>query len=98
MKTLIKNISSLVTMNAGGKKFKAGRDMQDIGEIKNGAILFDEKILWTGNTEDSGSLSADKIIDATGKTILPGFVDSHTHLVFGGNRSSEFARRLRGAT
>lgn len=104
MITLIKNISSLVTVNAGGNLFKAGSEMQDIGEIPNGAILFDENILWTGSSEDaeklilSGELGTDLIIDAKNKTILPGFVDSHTHLVFSGNRSGEFARRLRGVT
>lgn len=104
MKTLIKNISSLVTVNNEGKLFKAGSDMQNIAEIKNGAMLFDENILWVGTTNEaqsriaSGEMTADKTIDATGKTILPGFVDSHTHIVFAGNRSGEFARRLRGVT
>lgn len=104
MKILIKNISSLVTLNNNGKLFLAGSDMQNIGEIKNGAIFFDENILWTGTTSDantkiaSGEIKADEVIDAKGKTILPGFVDSHTHIVFAGNRSGEFARRLRGVT
>jgi imidazolonepropionase len=104
MKTLITNISSLVTVNAKGAKFKAGKDMQDIGEIKNGALLFDEKIEWIGTVDESKEkisnqeIIPEKIINAIGKTVLPGFVDSHTHLVFGGNRSYEFARRLRGVS
>ena len=104
MATLIKNIDSLVTVDANGKKFKTGREMQDIGEIKNGAIIFDDKILFAGTTFeaeekiDNKEFEIDETIDATGKTILPGFVDSHTHIVFGGNRSGEFARRLRGIT
>jgi imidazolonepropionase len=91
-------------MDAKGKKFKTGTDMQDIGEIHNGAILFDEKVLWTGKTEDVERFLADsnikpvQIIDGSGKTVIPGFCDSHTHIVFGGNRANEFARRLRGAT
>ena len=104
MATLIKNIDSLVTVNADGALFKAGKDMQDIGEIKKGSIIFDEKILWVGpaaNAADAikaNNYKIDKEIDANGKTVLPGFVDSHTHIVFAGNRSGEFARRLRGAT
>ncbi len=104
MTTLIKNISSLVTVNSDGKLAKVGKEMQEIHEIKNGAILFDDKILWIGSTEDAekklsdNSLVADQIIDAKGKTLMPGFADSHTHIVFGGNRSGEFARRLRGVS
>ena len=101
---LIKNIDSLVTVNADGKKYKTDRDMQDVGEIKNGAIIFDDKILFAGTTFEAEeeiknkNIAINETINANGKTILPGFVDSHTHIVFGGNRSGEFARRLRGVT
>ncbi|MGA2296742.1 MAG: imidazolonepropionase [FCB group bacterium] len=104
MHTLVKNISSLVTVNAHGAIAKIGKDMQDIGEIRDGAILFSEKIEWIGKDSESNqflqnnNIIPDKTIDAKNKTILPGFVDSHTHIVFGGNRSEEFAKRLRGAT
>ena len=104
MKTLIKDISSLVTVNAGSKSFKTGADMNDIGEIKDGAILFSETIEWVGTAEearkkiDNKEIWPDKIIYAKGKTIMPGFVDSHTHIVFAGNRTDEFAMRLKGAT
>ncbi len=104
MATLIKNISSLVTINADGKPYKCGEEMSDIGEIQNGAILFDEKILFVGTTDEAlryifnNHIQVQETIDASGKTVLPGFVDSHTHFVFAGNRSFEFARRLRGVT
>ncbi len=104
MKTLIKNISSLCTLQSKNKLFRIGNDMQNVGEIKNGAIIFTDKIEWTGTTADvdnyivDNNIKLDTIIDATGKTIIPGFCDSHTHIVFAGNRSDEFARRLRGAT
>ncbi len=104
MTTLIRNISSLVTVNAAGSTHKIGSQMQEIGEIKNGAILFDEKVLWIGNDLEAEKLLTEnkiqpnKIINANGKTILPGFADSHTHIVFAGNRSGEFARRLRGVS
>ncbi len=106
MATLIKNISSLVTVNAKGALRRQGAEMQDIGEIKNGVMLFDNKILWLGTSEEFNKenieeklyIKIEETIDARGKTVLPGFVDSHTHLVFAGNRSEEFARRLRGVT
>jgi imidazolonepropionase len=104
MKTLLKNISSLVTVDTKGKNFKEGSEMNSIGEIKNGAILFSDKIEWIGTNsqaEDllkSNKLIPERIIDLGGKTVMPGFVDSHTHLVFAGNRSAEFGKRLQGAT
>ncbi len=104
MATLIKNISSLVTINADGKPYKLSEEMSNIGEIQNGAIIFQEKILFVGTTDDAlrfifnNNIQIQHTIDALGKTVLPGFVDSHTHFVFAGNRSSEFARRLRGVT
>lgn len=101
---LIKNISSLVTVDAGGKLHKTGSDAGNIGEIKNGAIFFDDNIAWVGTSRDAEKLVAEgkykpeETIDGTGKTVMPGFVDSHTHYVFAGNRSGEFARRLRGVS
>ncbi len=104
MKTLITNINSLVTVNAGANGFKAGKDMREIGEITDGAMIFGETIEWLGKSEDvekfilDNNIKIDQKINGSGKTILPGFVDSHTHIVFAGNRSEEFAKRLRGYT
>ncbi len=78
--------------------------MNDIGEIKNAAILFKEKIEWIGTTDEAeelfknGALKANTILDAAGKTVMPGFVDSHTHIIFAGSRADEFAKRLRGVS
>ena len=104
MKTLIKNISSLLTIDAKGAKYKIGSDMNNAGEIKNGAIYFSDIIEWIGTSENAekailnNEISPDVIIDASGKSITPGFVDSHTHIVFGGDRAEEFAERLRGVS
>jgi len=67
--------------------------------IENGSIVFDDKIIWVGKDSDLPSeylKLASKIIDVSGKVILPGFVDPHTHLVFYGDRIVEFELRLRG--
>lgn len=91
-------------MNNNGKLFKTKEEMHDVGEIKEAAIIFDNNILWIGKSQDAdeaiknNNFKIEEIISGKGKTILPGFVDSHTHIVFAGNRSNEFARRLRGAT
>ncbi|ROL60105.1 imidazolonepropionase [Bacteroidetes/Chlorobi group bacterium MS-B_bin-24] len=104
MKVLFKNISSLVTICRNGERFLAGEDMNYVSEIKDGAIFFDEKILWVGETVDAeeqirfGKIKPDKIYDLKGKSVIPGFVDSHTHTVFAGDRSDEFAQRVAGAT
>ena len=100
MKTLLTNISSLVTVAAGGAPFITGEAMRNVGEINQGAILFSDVIEWVGTAEDAEHLDQTDVtvIDCTGKTVLPGFVDSHTHMVFAGSRAHEFARRVAGAT
>lgn len=104
---LFEKITTLVTVAAPADwreqsavpvPHRAGVAMGEIGIIRNGAVAVDgEHIVWVGSTEDAEFPDAERI-DCTGKTILPGFVDSHTHIVFAGNRSNEFAMRLRGAT
>lgn len=105
MTTLIKHIDSLVTLKNGNPDHRAAPAlMADLSEINDGAILFAENVIATGTTAEieakiaSGELAADAVIEAKGKTLMPGFVDSHTHIVFGGDRSKEFGKRLRGAT
>lgn len=97
-KKLICHAAELVT--CAGKAPKHGADMSDIGLITDGAVLIDgDKIAAVGTTEQLTKQfgGADcEIIDATGKAVLPGFVDSHTHFVFGGYRADEFSWRLRG--
>lgn len=104
MKTLIKDISSLVTISGNNEKPRRGKELDNINEIQNGAIFFDEKILWVGSTQEAeiklhnGEITPEQTISLKGKTVFPGFVDSHTHLVFAGDRANEFALRVRGAT
>ncbi|MBR0090845.1 MAG: imidazolonepropionase [Lachnospiraceae bacterium] len=97
---LIKHASELVTCN--GTAPKHGSGMSDIGIIPDGAVLIrDHEIVLTGPTESvlrQADESACEVIDASGKTVLPGFVDSHTHFIFGGYRADEFSWRLKGDT
>lgn len=95
---IIKNASQVVTVS--GNRAKKGKDMNDIGLIENGSILIrDGIIIKVGSFDEIQHeiiLENYEVLDATGKTITPGFVDPHTHLVFGGYREDEYAWRLRG--
>ncbi|MDX9787554.1 MAG: imidazolonepropionase [Desulfobacterales bacterium] len=74
--------------------------MNELGIIKDGAVLIQDGIITAVGTTQA--LCTEKkpplatVIDASGKAVLPGFVDPHTHLVFAGDRPDEFAARLRG--
>jgi imidazolonepropionase len=86
--TLIKNIHLLVTNDpALGKT--------DLGLIENAGIVIENgKISWVGASESAPT--AEKTIDAAGKAVIPGFVDSHNHLIFAKDRVQEFSARMKG--
>ncbi|MGD8942083.1 MAG: imidazolonepropionase [Desulfobacterales bacterium] len=100
---IIKNAAEVVTCS--GFAAKKGPEMADLKIIKNGSVLIKNGIIEAvGKSrdiekqikKDDVDQSDFDIIDARGKAVLPGFVDSHTHLVFGGYRAEEFSWRLRG--
>ena len=95
---IIKNSSELVTCRGTGPK--KGKDMSDVGIIKDGAVVIENDIIIdVGKTEEILKKYNNidyETIDAANRAVLPGFVDSHTHLIFGGYRADEFSWRLRG--
>ncbi len=100
---IVKNASELVTCS--GYTAKKGREMSDLKIIPDGAVVVKEGVIEAvGTTQDilselektESDLSGFDIIDAKNRAVLPGFVDSHTHFVFGGFRAEEFSWRLRG--
>lgn len=97
-KLIIKNAKELVTCQGQAPKTKA--EMNNLGIIEDGSLVIEDGIITkVGKTEEIlAGVEAKKyeIIDAAGKSVLPGFVDSHTHLVFGGDRAEEFNWRLKG--
>ena len=96
-KLIIKNASELITCK--GKAPKHGKDMSDIGLIKNGCIVIEDGIIvdvGTSNILKNYNEKEHQIIDAENKAVMPGFIDSHTHLIFGGYRADEFSWRLKG--
>lgn len=99
MNLLIKNISQLVTVSAAGATTKSGEGMNDLGLIENGGVLCENgRISWVGTMEDWDRDMGPDVpeIDASEKVVLPGFVDSHTHMMFAGSRAHEFGMRSRG--
>lgn len=98
-KILIKNLSTLATPL--GNSPRGGKEMGEILEIRNPAVVLEGGLIHQVLSEDAarGLDEADfEVIDGQGMTLLPGFVDPHTHLVFGGTREEEFAMRMKGAT
>ncbi len=102
MKTVIKNISELVQIEHQIRKWVSGSEMSKIDTIKDGFIEIQDGIIiafgsmdqWTG-IEDWNNT---EIIDANGGMVFPSYCDSHTHLVFAGNRENEWVQRIKGAS
>ena len=90
MSVLITNIGELVT-NQPGERAGAAAVTAGAGA----ALVIDEGLVaWTGPA--ARAPAADQVVDAGGRAVLPGFVDSHAHLVFAGERGAEFAARMAG--
>ncbi len=99
---LIKNASELVTL-AGSKAPRVKEQMKELGIIRDGCLAIEgNKIIAVGRTNEvEKRVEVDKktrVIDASGKTVMPGFVDPHTHLIFAGSREDELALKIEGAT
>jgi len=98
---VLKNIAQVITLQ-GGTAPRSGDSMSELGIIENGAILIRaERIVWIGPTKDLPVREMGvryQSLDGSGLNLvaLPGFVDSHTHPVFGGTRADEYDLRSRG--
>ena len=94
---IIKNAAQVVTCS--GFEGKHGAEMSNLNVIENGTVIVTDGIISHVLKEGEAipvNRSEYKEIDATGKALLPGFVDPHTHFVFGGHREEEFSWRMRG--
>ena len=82
---LIDNIGTLVTNDP------------ELGTIKDAALVFDgDLVAWAGPRARAPEAAGTTRVDAEGRAVIPGFVDSHGHLVFAGDRAEEFAARMEG--
>jgi len=90
---LLTNIGELVTNDPA-----EGRDGGPLGIVRDAAVLVEDgRVAWVGPSVDAPSGDgAVEVVDLGGRAVIPGFVDSHTHLVFGGDRAEEFAARMAG--
>lgn len=94
--------NNLIIINAHiitpqGRTARKGKEMNELLTIPNGTVrVTDGIITYVGENRTSNEKPGYKVIDAKGNVLLPGFVDSHTHLVFGGFRPDEFIWRING--
>jgi imidazolonepropionase len=99
MKTLFINIKELLQIREKSIQKVAGLAMRNLPIIENAYLLIEDDLISDyGKMEACPTDSFDKVIDAKGKVILPTWCDSHTHLVYAGNRVQEFVDRINGLT
>lgn len=95
MKTLIKNISQLVTLK-GKNAPRCGMEMRDAGILEDGWLIIEDDRIASAGTGKVGDSAFDVVIDGKGRTVIPGLVDPHTHLIHGGSRENELEMKLNG--
>ncbi|MGO4904052.1 imidazolonepropionase [Flavobacterium sp. W20_MBD1_R3] len=97
MITLIINIKELLQIRDSSITKVSGAEMAILPTIKNAYLVIQNGLIADfGSMDNLPEIHADKIIDATGKIILPSWCDSHTHIVYAGNREQEFVDRING--
>jgi len=102
MKVIIKNIAELVQVEETIQEKVSGKDMKTLGTIKDAFLSMEDGLIADFGTMDNWAGIDDwnntKVVDAQGGMVFPSWVDSHSHLVFGGTREAEFVDRINGLT
>ena len=96
MNVLFTNIKELVQIREITVDFLSGKEMNTLPTIKNAFLLVENGLISDFGLMENCPKTKLKIIDATGKILLPSWCDSHTHLVYAGNREDEFVDRING--
>jgi len=97
MITLITNIKELLQVRETSISKVSGAEMAILPIIKNAFLILKDNLIYDfGSMKNLSEIKADKIIDATGQIVLPSWCDSHTHIVYAGNREQEFVDRING--
>ncbi len=97
MRKILLNPSLIVTVDTGGRNYKRGSELGSLGLLTGHSIIIEndtiKDLIPTGSLKNN---SESEIVDITGKTILPGLVESHTHTAFAGSRANEFRMKIAG--
>lgn len=97
MRTLITNIKELLQVRESNVTKVSGPEMAILPTIKNAFLIIENEVIsGFGIMSDCPEGNFDKVIDASGKMVLPTWCDSHTHIVYAGNREQEFVDRING--
>ncbi|WP_242119160.1 imidazolonepropionase [Aestuariivivens sediminicola] len=97
MTILITNIKELLQVREENVSLIAGKSMKELPSIKDAYLLIEnDRIADFGAMENCATQNPDQTIDARGKIVLPTWCDSHSHIVFAGNREQEFVDRING--
>lgn len=97
MLTLLTNIKELLQVRTTPISKVSGAEMAELPTIKNAYLLIENDIIKDfGSMDQLPEIKPDKKIDCTGRIVLPTWCDSHTHLVYAGNREQEFVDRING--
>ena len=97
---IVENANELITLRGTSNKPVTDKQMKNLHIIQNGSVAVNqEKIVATGTHKKvKERFIAEETINATGKVVMPGFIDPHTHLIFAGAREDEFELRIGGAS
>lgn len=99
MRLLIENIKILAGITDSGKLRFNGNEMADLSQIENAWLLVDQgHFVDYGRMDEmpANGFQVDKVIDASGRVVMPSWCDPHTHIVYAGSRDGEFVDKIRG--
>jgi len=97
MKKLFTNSSQIVTCNTNGKNYKRGKELSELEVLENHSIFCENGIIMDIVPNYSASkIIFDEKINLSGKVVLPGLIDCHTHTAFAGSRANEFKEKIAG--
>ncbi len=97
MKKIIFNPACIVTVNTNGKNVKSGKEQGNISPLFDHSIIIENGIIKDLVSNNSFNNNSEiEIIDVSGKTVLPGLVECHTHTAFAGSRANEFKEKISG--